>query len=229
MMIDKVRNELIQNVELKYKEFHAGIVPGKNDYLGVRIPVLREISKRIVLGNYNEIKKYIMTDSIYSEERMIKGLIIGYLKEGKEEIKSLLFEYAKQINSWAICDSVSTSLKIIKKNNEYFIDLIEWLLGSEEEYKIRFGIVLMLNHYVNEKYIDYVINKIDNKYLDCYYVNMAISWLICECYIKFKDKTMRVFDFDIDRKIINKAISKIHDSYRVTKEEKEYLKKYRRY
>ena len=75
-MIDKVRNELIQNVESKYKEFHAGIVPGKNDYLGVRIPVLREISKRIVLGNYNEIKKYIMTDSIYSEERMIKGLII---------------------------------------------------------------------------------------------------------------------------------------------------------
>ena len=67
MMIDKVRNELIQNVELKYKEFHEGIVPGKNDYLGVRIPVLREISKRIVLGNYNEIKKYIMTDSTYED------------------------------------------------------------------------------------------------------------------------------------------------------------------
>lgn len=227
-MIEKIRNELLQYVDWKYKEFHESIVPGVNIYLGVRIPILREISKKVALEDFDKVKEYILSESLYSEEKMIKGLVIGYLKKEKEDIKSLLYEYINQIDSWAICDSVSTSLKIIKKNNDFFLDLIEYLLNSNEEYKIRFGVVLMLNHYINDKYINYVLDKIQNKYLDCYYVNMAISWLICECYIKYKDKTMKLFDSNIDRKIINKAISKIHDSYRVAKEEKEYLKRFRK-
>ena len=90
----------------------------------------------------------------------------------------------------------------------------------------------MLCYYVNDLYIDRVIDIIikyeeDNIDNDIYYIDMAISWLISVIYVKYKDKVISLFESPIRKFVRNKAISKICDSYRVGKEEKEFIKKYR--
>ena len=93
---------------------------------------------------------------------------------------------------------------------------------------MRFGVVLLLNYYINETYIDEVIKLVKSINNDNYYVKMAISWLISICYIKYKNKTIELFkNNDFDKFIINKSISKINDSHRVNKADKDLIKKYR--
>lgn len=227
-MIEKLRYELMQNIDSKYKEFHQSLLSGEFNVLGIRVPKMREISKRIALEiKDDEIESFIKSDSLYYEEKMIKGMVIGYLKKDKSFILKLLKGFVKKIDNWGICDSFCATLKIMKKENDYFYPFLEECLSSNDEFVIRFAIVSLLNHYVNDRYIDRIIEIIKRNYPDYYYINMAIAWLICDCYIKYPNKTKVLFDGSLNKFINNKAISKIHDSFRVKKEEKEELKKYR--
>lgn len=156
---------------------------------------------------------------------MVLGLAIGYLKDKKLLAGYLMF-YAGEITDWSLCDTPASNMKLIKKNNEYFIGYINDLINTGEEFKIRFGLILLLSHYVNDNYIDYILDKCIILKSNMYYVNMAISWLLCECYIKHKDKTDKYINsLYLDKFVLNKTISKICDSYRVTVSDKENLKK----
>ena len=88
---------------------------------------------------------------------------------------------------------------------------------------------MILNHFINDENVKLIIKVIDNINSDKYYINMAVAWLIAEMYIKEKDVTLEYLKKNNQNKFVqNKAISKINDSFRVTKEEKEMLKKYRK-
>lgn len=224
-LLNKLREELISLSDEKYKEFHQGLLAGEFNVLGVNVPKMREISKRIALElTDDQIEEFINSDSLYYEEKMIKGLIIGYLKKDKKIILDLLDLYVDKIDNWGICDSFCATLKIIKKENDYFYPFLEKCLKSDKEFVVRFAVVCLLNHYVNDEYIDRIIEIIKKDYPDYYYIDMAIAWLICDCFIKYPDKTKPLFDLDLKKFINNKAISKINDSFRVSKEEKELLK-----
>lgn len=224
-LLNKLREELISLSDEKYKEFHQGLLAGEFNVLGVNVPKMREISKRIALElTDDQIEEFINSNSLYYEEKMIKGLIIGYLKKDKKIILDLLNLYVDKIDNWGICDSFCATLKIIKKENDYFYPFLEECLKSDKEFVVRFAIVCLLNYYVNDEYIDRIIEIIKKDYPDYYYIDMAIAWLICDCFIKYPDKTKPLFDFGLKKFINNKAISKINDSFRVSKEEKELLK-----
>ena len=224
-----LREELKTLADIKYKEFHQGLLAGEFSVLGVRVPKLREISKRIASElNENEIKEFVNSESFYYEEKMIKGMVIGYLKSDKDVILDLLKGYVTKIDNWGICDCVCATLKIMKKENDYFYSFLEECLKSDKEFVVRFAIVCLLNHYVNDEYIDKIIEIIKRNYPDYYYIDMAIAWLICDCFIKYPDKTKPLFDFGLKKFINNKAISKINDSFRVSKDDKELLKEKRK-
>ena len=98
-------------------------------------------------------------------------------------------------------------------------------LEKKEPYTIRFGLVLLLDYYVNDSYIDQVLQLCQHNYIDHYYVSMAHSWLISICYIKYPEKTKNFLkQAKIRPWVYRKAISKICDSKRVSKEEKDKLK-----
>lgn len=133
-------------------------------------------------------------------------------------------EFVLKIDNWAICDSFCNSLKIVNKNKDIFWDEILNFIKSDKEFVVRVGIILILNFYIEEKYLDKIFNIFDNLNTDKYYINMAISWTICEMYIKYKDKTLKYMQKNkLNSFVQNKTISKIKDSYRISKEEKEYL------
>ncbi len=209
-----------------YKEFHSNLTETKYEIIGIRVPIMRSIAKEIFTGNYLEYLKIKSTN--YYEEIMIKGFIIAKIKDIKL-LKKHLLSYSNLVDNWAICDSFCNSLKIVSKNKNEFITIIKKLLASNKEFKVRIALILLLSYYVDDEYIDYILNVINEINSEEYYIKMAQAWLLCECFIKEKDKTLKYLkNNNLNKFVQNKAISKIHDSYRVSKEEKEYLNSLRK-
>ena len=154
---------------------------------------------------------------------MIQGFVISHIKD--EEIFYKYFkEFIKKVDNWAICDSFCSSIKIVEKYEEkYFKEAIQMALNSEE-FKARIGIVIILNHFINKKNLKIIFDTLNKIESDMFYINMAEAWLLCEMYIKHTKETTKFLQKNkLNKFTQNKAISKIHDSYRVSKEEKEYL------
>ena len=213
--------------DIKYKEFHSSLVLNSQyEMIGIRVPVMREIAKEVVHTNIEEFLK--VAQNKYYEEVMIQGLVISHIKD--EEIFNKYFvEYIKKIDNWAICDSFCNSIKIVRKyEDKYFKEAVQLAL-NKEEFISRVGLVIIMSHFVNEKNLQTIFETLNNIKSDKFYINMAEAWLVCELYIKFPKET---FEFITNNKLNkftqNKAISKIHDSYRVSKEDKKTLNQFRK-
>lgn len=205
-----------------YQAFHKRILNDDNiNLIGIRMPIIKKISKDISKGDYNSFIKY--NRHIYYEENIIHGLILGYVKVGEDSLFKLIDDFLPYIDNWATCDSVCCNLKQFKKIN---INNIERYLNSDEPYIVRFGLVLLLDHYIYKENLNYIYDKCNKNKIDHYYVKMAISWLISIVYIKYPKETYSFLKSNnLDSFVQNKAISKICDSFRVNKEEKEIIRK----
>lgn len=213
--------------DINYKKFHSSLVlNSKYEMIGIRMPIMREIAKNISQGNIEEFLKYARDK--YYEEVMIQGLVISHIKNEKQFYKYFK-TYINKIDNWAICDSFCNSIKIIRKYEEkYFKYAIEYAL-NREEFISRIGLVMILNHFISKKNLDIIFNILNRIESDKFYINMAEAWLLCEMYIKFQKETRSFFEKNnLNKFTQNKVISKIHDSYRVSKEEKESLNKFRK-
>lgn len=213
--------------DLKYKEFHSSLCPNVDNIIGVQIPKLRNIAKELAISNPTE---YIeLEDITLYEEKVIQGLLIGMSKLSIQETKKYLKKFIPKIDSWAVCDVVCSGLKIASKNQKEMWDFLENYINSNEEFEIRFVLVMYLDYYLNDEYIDRVIKNITKIKSDKYYVQMAIAWLLSVGYIKQKEKTLDYLkNNQLDNFTHNKTLQKIVESYRVSKDEKEYIKTLKR-
>ena len=226
-MGNKIRQDLFAMQDLKYKEFHGSLCPDMYNVIGVRIPKLREYAKE--LYKCNNLKDIKIEDKYY-EELVIQGMLIGFQTKApiKEVIKQVE-EFIPKINSWAVCDTFCAGLKITKKYQTEMFKVIKEYLKSTQEYQVRFAIVMLLNYYINDQYIDQVLQILDNVKLDKYYVQMANAWAISICLIKYYNKTLDFLNTTkIDDFTYNKGIQKAIESYRITNEQKEYLRTLKR-
>lgn len=229
-MIQKVREQLIELADEKYKEFNQSLVPGETvPMLGVRLPKLRDIAKKIAKENGREYLSFLETQEknsdIYHEELLLHGCIIGYLKCNNEERMELLDRFIPYINNWAVCDSSCMTYKFMKKETEEWFSYLMKYAESEKEYAIRFAVVCMLDHFISDEYIDRVLEVMKKIRHEAYYVKMAVAWAVSVCYVKFPEKTELLFTENcLDDFTHNKSIQKIRESYRVSKEDKERLK-----
>ena len=211
----------------KYKEFHKSLVlNSKYEMIGVRVPIMRNIAKEISKTNIIEFLKYV--NSKYYEEVLIEGLVISHIKD--EELFYKYFkDYIKKIDNWAICDSFCNSIKIVRKyEDKYFNEVIKLSL-SDNEFISRVGLVTILDHFINKENLSTIFNTLNSINSDKFYINMAEAWLVCEIYTKYSNETLEfIKNNNLNKFTQNKSISKIRDSYRVSKEEKEELIKYRK-
>lgn len=221
---ENYRNRLFSLKDEAYYDFTANLVPGST-HIGIRIPVLRKLAKEFLKEDY---EKYLAVKSIYSEEKMIKGFIIAGLKKDFPTILRYLESYLLEIDNWSICDSVATSLKVFKKHLDEGRVFIDSCLKNDATFTIRFGLVLLLCYYLKDEYLDYIFKVIEEVKSEEYYVKMALAWLISALYVKYPEETVKLFDGRLDKFTHNKAISKICDSLQVPKEEKDYLRSFRR-
>ncbi len=206
----------------KYREFHSSLVlNSKYEMIGIRLPIMRTISKDISKGNIEDFLRYAQDK--YYEEIMIQGLVISHIKD-----ETIFYKYFKKhiekIDNWALCDSFCNSIKTVKKNEKKYFKEATNLALNEEEFLSRVGLVIILVYFINLNNLNDIFNILNTIKSDKFYINMAEAWLICEMYIKFPEETTDFLKHNtLNNFTQNKAISKIHDSFRVTKEEKEFL------
>ena len=219
---------LISLKDEKYKEFHKSLVlDSKYEMIGIRVPIMKNIAKQIAkASNIEDFLEYSKDN--YYEEIMIQGLVISHIKDEK-----IFYRYFKKhinkIDNWALCDTFCSAIKIVEKYEEkYFKEMINLSL-EEKEFISRVGLVTILAHFINEKNLDIIFETLNKIETDKFYINMAEAWLVCEMYIKYPDKTLEfIKNNNLNKFTQNKSISKIRDSYRVSKEEKLYLNKYKK-
>ena len=223
----KTYNDFIKYLENikdeKNKEFNSKIIESKYEILGIKMPVLRTIAKDISKTDFLEF--FDLCEDKYYEEVMIQGLLLSYIKDDNLFLEQLR-EYVYKIDSWALCDSCVISYKIMKKSD--YSDIAYSFILDSHEYVQRVGYVILLNYYIDDNHINDILS-LCQKDSDYYYVNMAISWLLCECFIKYRTNTLNLLKTKkLNTFVQNKTISKIRESYKVSKEDKEFIKKYKK-
>ena len=219
--------ELYNLQDLKYKEFHSKIIMS-DKLIGVRTFELRRMAKTISRSNYDEFFKENKHE--LNEENMVHGLVLGYLKLDYEDLKIYIESFIPYINNWAVCDMTVSNLKkyVKNKNKDSIFNDIKRYIKDFNPWINRFGYVMLLEYFIEEKYIDEIFKLCEN-YRDEYYVKMAIAWLISFCYIKYKGRTLTFLkNSNLDDWTYNKSIQKIIESNRVGVEDKNMLRKMRR-
>ena len=204
-MKQKIKEKLIELQDKKYKEFHRGLCPGTDNIIGIRVPILRNYAKEL-LKQYEF--KYIMEniDNEYYEEIMLQGMLIGFSKERFDTSLTYIEKFIPKIDNWAVCDTFCAGLKITKKHKKEMWDFIQKYLKSNKEFEIRFGVVMILDYYIEEQYLNQsfkIFDKIESKE---YYVQMAVAWAISICLIKYYDITIEYLKkANLDKFTNNKA------------------------
>lgn len=224
-MKEKIKQELLEMQDLKYKEFNSSLCPNTDNIIGIRVPVLREYSKQL-LQKYDWKCLLKQIDNQYYEEIMLQGMIIGIAKMSINETLDCLKKFIPKIDNWAVCDICCAGLKITKKYKKDMWNFINLYLYSKEEFEIRFVLVMLLDYYITDEYIDQILEIVDNITHNGYYVKMAIAWLVSICYIKQKEKTIYYLqNCKLDNWTYNKTLQKIIESNRIEKIEKEQVRK----
>ncbi len=218
-----IKEQLLELADADYQKFSAVLLPTIDNVIGVRLPELRKLAKTIAKGDWRAYLEH--TDSDYFEEVMLQGMVLGYVKTDPEEILHYIADFIPKIDNWSVCDSFCTGLKFTLKNKEQMWDFIVPYLLSDKEYEIRFAVVMMLNFFIEEAYINRILQLLDKVRHEGYYVKMAVSWALSMCYVKLPAVTIDYLRTNtLDDFTYNKALQKIRESYRVDPESKKMIR-----
>ena len=216
-MIEK----LFKLQDKKYQELQYRTIPNIENIIGVRTPELRKLAKELVKeNNYKSFLEELPHK--YFDENQLHGFIISEIKDYDECI-NYTNKFLPYIDNWATCDQMSP--KVFKKNKDKLLKEIKVWIKSKDTYTIRFGIGMLMSYFLDEdfdkKYLE-IVSKVKSKE---YYVNMMIAWFFATSLAKqYKDTITYIEDNKLDIWVHNKTIQKAIESYRITNEQKEYLR-----
>ena len=202
---EDIKKRLFEMQESGYKRFSAALIPDCDNMLGIRLPLLRQIAKELAKVDWRTYLENACDD--YFEETMLQGLTIGFVKADIDEILRYVKAFIPKIDNWSVCDSFCAGFKIAAKERERVWNfLICYCDGTEFEQRV--VAVMLMDYFLTEEYIDRVLKVLEGLANRGYYTKMAVAWAIATAYTWTH----------------NKAIEKIQESYRITAEDKIYLK-----
>lgn len=223
----KILEELLNNKDEKYREFQVKLTPGIQieNIIGVRVPILRKLAKELI----KEEDINIFLNSLphkYYDENMLHGLIISEIKDYDECLKRIN-EFLPYIDNWAVCDI--TSPKVFKKNKDKLLEQIKCWVKKKETYTIRFGIEMLMSHFLDDDYKEEYLNLPSKVSNDDYYVKMMQAWFYATALAKqYKDTIKYLENNQLDVWVHNKTIQKAIESYRISDKQKTYLRSLKR-
>lgn len=222
-----LKEQLSLLAEPAYRDFAVSLLPGTQNMLGVRLPALRKLARKLAKEDWRGYLKALTQDSF--EETMLQGFLIGYAKAPLPEILEKVKEFVPKIDNWSLCDSFCITMKIAREYPEPVWEFLQEYLHSDQEFSVRFGIVMLLDHYITDKYIDRMFPIFDSVRIDGYYAKMAVAWAVSMCYIRFPTKTLAFLEHNqLNDFTYNKALQKITESLSVDKETKKMIRSMRR-
>lgn len=222
-----IREQLIALSEPDYQAFTSKLLPGTENILGVRLPLLRKMAKQLAKEDWRRYLAEASDDSY--EEIMLQGMVIGCANASFEEVRGYIEKFVPKIDNWSVCDSFCCGLKITKRYPKEMWILLQSYLSDSREFYIRFGVVMLLNYYISEEYVREALQIMDKISNDAYYVQMGVAWAISMYYVKLPEKTMDYLKCNqLDDFTYNKTLQKITESLKVDKETKAIIRSMKR-
>lgn len=218
-----IKNRLFAMQDGKYRDFTSKLIPNveKSRIIGVKTPKLRKFAREI----FKEKNYEIFLDSLphkYHEENNLHGLIIENIKDFNRVIY-YLEKFFPYIDNWATCDLISP--KIFKKYLPELIYKIQEWINSGQVYSVRFGIEMLMTHYLGDNFLPEYLNLVADIKSDEYYINMMIAWYFATALAKQYSFAVKYIENKrLDRRVHNKSIQKSVESRRISLDKKEYLK-----
>ena len=189
----------------------------KRTTFGISIPELRKYAKKIAKEDY---KSFCESDDCSTFElRLLHAFVLGY---AKDEIKILLKYFKKfmpYVDDWAVNDSLCQNFRIARKYQEIVWEFLMKYKKSQKEFESRIVAVILLSHYLNDEYIDRVIDVLDGLSTNDYYSQMGVAWAIATVMTKYPEKCLDYLKSEnchLDTVTRKKTMQKIRESYRVT-------------
>ena len=222
-MMETIRKELFERQDIKYRDFQAKLIPtvDPDKMIGVRTPELRKLAKQLIKsGDAAEFISELPHE--YFDENQLHAFIISEMKDYEECIAEVN-RFLPYVDNWATCDQLSP--KVFKKHRAQLLGEIKKWIKSEKTYTIRFGIGMLMQHYLDEEFKPEYPEMVAAVKSDEYYVNMMIAWYFATALAKQYEEVLTFIENKVlDKWTHNKTIQKSVESYRITPEQKEYLK-----
>ena len=224
---DEIRAALTEHAEEKYKAFHGSLVPTQNQcgLLGVRVPVMRRIAKQF--AQRQDVSEFLRdVPHAYYEENAVHSFLIEQIKD-YDPCMTETELFLPYIDNWAVCDCFSP--KCFGKHKQELFEKCRLWLQSEHTYTVRYGLVMLLKHFLTPDYAEDALRLASEVDSEDYYINMAVSWLFAEAVGKCPELAVPYIEGNVLKtEVHNKAIQKSVESRRVPLETKAYLKTLKR-
>ena len=229
-IIRKIQKELFEMQDLKYRDFHSKLMPtvDKEKVIGVRIPQLRKYASSFLkLSSREEIEEFMHTlPHQYYEEDNLHAFIIEKIKDYEECINALN-AFLPYVDNWATCDMMNP--KVLKKESERLLEQVKVWLKAKETYVVRFAMGCLMNYYLDENFTTECADLVAEVQSDEYYIRMMQAWYFATALAKQYDAVLPyLLEHRLSMWVHNKTIQKAVESYRITTEQKDYLKTLKR-
>ena len=219
----ELQRKLFELQDTEYRDFHSRLMPtiDKERIIGIRMPVLRKFAADFACTDMaasflEELPHY------YYEENNLHMMILSGIKDYNECLAGIQ-KFLPYIDNWATCDL--PALHMMKKHRDIFIREIYRWIGSDKPYIIRFGISMLMRHYLDEGFKTEYPEKVAAIRSEEYYVNMMRAWYFATALAKQYEKILPFLEEQrMDIWTHNKTIQKSIESYRITQEQKDHLR-----
>ncbi len=223
---DEIREELFKLQDIKYRDFQVKLIPGReiDSMIGVRTPALRALAKK--LQKRDDTGEFLEDlPHKYFDEDQLHAFIISGMKDYEKCVEALE-AFLPFVNNWATCDQMSPS--VFKKNRDKLTERIETWLDDGRIYVVRFGIGMLMEHYLDADFKPEYPKRVAKIVSDEYYINMMSAWYFATALAKQYDAVIPyITEHRLPEGVHNRAIQKAVESRRITPEQKEYLKTFR--
>ena len=224
--MSKIQKKLFELQDVEYRDFHSSLIPNvpKENIIGVRIPKLRALAKELFReGDWQDF--LITVPHKYYEENNLHAFIIEQISDFNECLYQTE-KFLPYVDNWVTCDSLRP--KALKKDPQKLLDKIHLWLSSDKPYTVRFGIEMLMCYFLDEEFKPDYAELVSRVRLDDYYVDMMIAWYFATALAKQYEVILpHIEKAVLPPKIHNKAIQKAIESFRITNEQKVYLKTFK--
>ncbi len=223
MIIQEIKDRLYELQDVKYREFQSNIIPTvkPETIIGVRTPELRKYAKELL--KREDVYEFL-SDLPHSsfDENQLHAFILSGMKDYDKCMEQVEL-FLPYVDNWATCDQMSS--KVFKKHRKELLERVKKWLKSDKTYTIRFGVGMLMEHFLDEDFSLEYPDMVAELRSEEYYVNMMIAWYFATALAKQYDA---ILPYIQDRRLSdwthNKTIQKAIESYRITDEQKAYLR-----
>lgn len=219
----EIQKKLFELQDIGYAEFQSKLTPTvpRETFIGVRVPEVRKLAKSY--SKDKECQEFLKKlPHQYYDENMLHGLLLSEMKDYDACISAVDI-FLPYVDNWAVCDIMAP--KVFKKHKEELLEKIKIWATSDLVYTCRFGLEMLMTHFLDEDYKPDYLEIAAGVHSEEYYVNMMIAWFFATALAKQWDTTIPyITENRLSEWVHNKTIQKARESYRITDEQKKFLK-----